>query len=96
MNKINLAGSPNVWEIDCKDVHVISHSFADECFAVLVQLNNTEWFADNIKLINLEDDARNSILEAIFMRMANEFKNFLQYQLDNSLLSVNIYKTTVR
>lgn len=61
--------NPKGWEIDCKDVYVISHSFADECFAVLVQLNNTEWFADNIKLINLEDNARNSILEAIFMRM---------------------------
>ena len=62
--------NPNVWEIDFRNVYSISHSFADECFAMLVQSNNTEWFANNIKFINLENDnIRNQILEAIFIRI---------------------------
>lgn len=60
------------YEIDFADVIVLSHSFADECFAVLVQDKGEEWFVENIKFINLEPSVRYSILEAILMRMANE------------------------
>lgn len=56
------------YEIDFADVYAVSHSFADECFAVLVSYKGEKWFARNIKLINLADSVRNSILEAISIR----------------------------
>lgn len=56
------------YEIDFTDVYSVSHSFADECFAVLVQDKGEEWFAKNIKLINLEYSVRYSILDAISQR----------------------------
>ena len=57
------------YEIDFSDVIAVSHSFADECFAVLIQDKGPEWFAENIKLINLEHSVRYDILEAIFIRI---------------------------
>lgn len=56
------------YEIDFTDVIVLSHSFADECFAVLVQDKGEDWVVKNIKLTNLEPSVRYSILEAILIR----------------------------
>lgn len=57
------------WEIDFSDVCVISHSFADECFAFLVRDKGPKWFMENIKLVNLEYNARYIILKAILLRI---------------------------
>ncbi len=55
-------------EIDFAGVRSVSHSFADELFAVLVVERGESWFQANLKVINLEPWVRQTILEAIRVR----------------------------
>lgn len=51
--------------LDLGSVRSVSHSFADELFAVIADQHGEEWFRTHLKLINLAPTVRWSILEAI-------------------------------
>lgn len=53
---------------DCEGVRTISHAFADELFAVLVNDNGIEWFRQKIKVVNATPEVRTMILSAITLR----------------------------
>ena len=55
--------------IDFGGVRSVSHSFADECFAVLVVEHGETWFREHIKLLNCPTAIRETILEAILQRL---------------------------
>ena len=57
--------------LDFDAVEFVSHSFADELFAVLIQEKGDVWFADHVKIKGLTDNVRHSILQAISIRCKN-------------------------
>ena len=57
--------------LDFTAVEVVSHSFADELFAVLIQNQGDNWFSNHVKVEGMKDDVRHSILQAISMRCPN-------------------------
>lgn len=61
-------------EFDLKNVKSMSHSFADELFAVLVEQHGIEWFKTHIKLSNMNDNVKKSIANAIRYRIAIDYK----------------------
>lgn len=56
--------------LDFSGVRSVSHSFADELFAVLVEVRGESWFKTNLKLSNLPPVVRQTILEAIHQRLS--------------------------
>ena len=56
--------------IDAAGVVLVSHSFADELFGVLVQDHGDDWFRTHVRVINLAEPVRESILQAIHERLA--------------------------
>ena len=54
--------------VDFLGVRSVSHSFADELFAVLIVERGESWFQKNVSVINLEPWIRQAILEAIRAR----------------------------
>lgn len=57
--------------IDLHGVRTISHSFADELFAVLVLDFGEEWFREHLRLVRSSPSVRQTILEAIQQRLEN-------------------------
>ncbi len=55
--------------VDFGGVRSVSHSFADECFAVLVIEQGELWFKNHVKLLNCSATIRETILEAILQRL---------------------------
>ncbi|MFW5878369.1 MAG: STAS-like domain-containing protein [Myxococcota bacterium] len=55
--------------VDLEGVCSISHSFADELFAVLAVQKGEEWFREHVVLINCSPTVRSSILEALRQRL---------------------------
>jgi hypothetical protein len=60
----------SVCQIDFADVWSVSDSFSDELLSILVVERGHDWFRQHIKLINLSDDLRTSILRAIDQRLS--------------------------
>lgn len=56
--------------LDFSNVRTVSHSFADELFAVLVATHGEEWFRTWFTLRGLGQDVRATILEAVSERLA--------------------------
>ncbi len=54
---------------DLSRVRSISHSFADELFAILVAEQGDEWFRHHIRVENVSPIVRETILEAIQLRL---------------------------
>lgn len=65
---LSLAGKGAV-VLDFKGVHSISHSFADEFLAVLVEDKGESWFRENVQVINHSPIVRWTILDAIKHRL---------------------------
>src|SRR5687768_15072679 len=57
-----------VVEIDFSGVRTISDSFADELFAVLVVEQGDKWFRKHVRLVNVPDDIRDTILDTVAER----------------------------
>lgn len=55
--------------IDLRSVRTISHSFADELFAVLVLECGESWFRDHIGITQSSPSVRQTVLEAIQQRL---------------------------
>ena len=55
--------------LDFADVRSVSHSFADEFLAVLVEEQGEPWFRDHVKLVNHSSAVRLAILDAIQYRL---------------------------
>ena len=55
--------------IDLNQVRSVSHSFADELFAVLVSEHGDEWFRSHVKVENATPAVRLTILESILLRL---------------------------
>lgn len=55
--------------VDFAGVRSVSHSFADECFAVMVVEQSEAWFKKHVKLLNCTATIRETILEAILQRL---------------------------
>ncbi len=51
--------------VDLSGIRSVSHSFADELFAVMVAENGVDWFRDHICVRNPTTIVRQTILEAI-------------------------------
>ena len=64
--QIEEAGSA---QLDFTDVEVLSASFADELFAVLVRDYGTHWFKRNIEFINAPESVIQDVLNAVAERM---------------------------
>lgn len=58
----------DVCVLDLDRVRSVSHSFADELFAVLIETHGESWFKSHLQLQNLSPDVRETILEAIQQR----------------------------
>jgi hypothetical protein len=57
--------------LDFDEVRSVTHSFADEALAVLVEQEGEPWFRDRVKVINHSGTVRHAILEAIHYRLAH-------------------------
>lgn len=55
--------------IDLRSVRMISHSFADELFAVLIADHGEAWFRDHVSVAQPSAPVRQTILEAIQQRL---------------------------
>lgn len=55
--------------VDFLDVRMVSESFADEAFGILVASQGDEWFRSHVKLVNLSETHRDAILKAIARRL---------------------------
>lgn len=55
--------------LDLFGLRSVSHSFADELFAVLVEKHGDEWFRTHIQVVNASPAVRTAILEAIAQRL---------------------------
>jgi len=64
-----LRGDISPFVIDLRDIRMVSHSFADELFAVIVAELGIDWFRENIHIENLSPNVRQTILEAIQERL---------------------------
>lgn len=67
--RIQLLAEQDIVVLDFDGVRTVSHSFADECLAVLVQAQGESWFREHIKLVNHTQTVRLAILEAIQYRL---------------------------
>lgn len=54
--------------VDMQGVEVLSDSFADEAFAILVCRHGSAWFRANVKLQEVRSEHRETILSAVFER----------------------------
>jgi len=66
---VALSGAAEQIEFDLSHVRTISHSFADELFAILVLEHGADWFRDHVHVINPSGAVRQTILEAILQRL---------------------------
>jgi hypothetical protein len=64
------SSSEVLFEIDLARVRTISDSFADELFAVLVVEQGEEWFKQRVRVTNVTDEVRRTILSAIYERIS--------------------------
>jgi hypothetical protein len=55
--------------IDLSNVRTVSHSFADELFAVLVIDHGEQWFKEHVAVAAPSAPVRQTILEAIQLRL---------------------------
>jgi hypothetical protein len=55
--------------LDFEGVRSVSHSFADEFLAVLIQEQGEDWFRNHVKLVNHAVAVRTAILDAIQYRL---------------------------
>lgn len=55
--------------VDLSRVRSLSHSFADEVFAVLIKNRGEEWFRVNVSLTGADSFVRQTILDAIACRL---------------------------
>ncbi len=63
-----LDAEPGPCVLSLADVRCVSHSFADELFAVLVEDHGEEWFKAHLQLRDVSPIVRQTILEAIQQR----------------------------
>lgn len=57
-------------EIDFSGVRIVSESFADELFAILVLEKGEAWFRQRIHVVNLPPHIRQTILATVANRLA--------------------------
>lgn len=57
-----------VCRFDFTGVVSVSDSFADELFAVIVQLKGHDWFSEHIHVTGHSPEIRNCILRAVHLR----------------------------
>ena len=57
--------------VDFDGVRTVSHSFADELFAVLILERGEVWFRENIEVRNAKPNVRYALLEAISERVCS-------------------------
>lgn len=67
-----IAGGDSPFTIDFTGVRTVSDSFADEVFAILVVEHGEEWFSRNIRVVNLSEGLRTSILGAVLDRLESQ------------------------
>lgn len=58
-------------EVDFSRVHIVSHSWADECIAKLLSEIGLEKFQEKFRMLNVAADVGLVIKEAIFERNAD-------------------------
>lgn len=76
-----IRGDESVTIVDLTGVLSISHSFADEFFAVLVAQNGAEWFKNSIRFDNALPGVRLAVLEAVAARIDGDQVELSGYEL---------------
>ena len=70
-----LGSGHNQITIDFEGVDLLSDSFADELLAILVRDKGEEWFRNHVRLLNLQDEMRTTILRVIQFRLESNNAN---------------------
>lgn len=66
---LTVVAGGEVCAVDFDGVRAVSDSFADELFGVLAEERGDEWFREHVRLVNLTPELRQSILEALAVRL---------------------------
>lgn len=56
--------------VDCAGIRVMSESFADELFGILVATRGKAWFKEHIQVSGLTEGVREAILQAVDARLS--------------------------
>ena len=58
--------------LDFSNVRTVTHSFADELFAILVMDFGKAWFRQSLKIENMSSSIRETVLESISLRLNSQ------------------------